>query len=63
MEFLNKFLGVDVRGQFLGVVHMVVVLPLDQVVNGSSHLLRVQDVLNFENFLAINDFGLGNGIT
>ena len=58
MKFLDQLTGIQVRGRLPGIVHVVVMVPFDQVVNGLSHLFGVEYAVNFKDFFSIDDFWL-----
>ena len=62
IEFLYEFSSVDIGSRFPDVVGIVVMMPLDKIVNGLTYFLRVQDMLYLKYFFSINDFRFGNGV-
>ena len=62
VKLLDKFLCANVRGWLPGIVTVIVMAPLDEVVNGASHFLEVQDPFNFKDFFAVYDLRACNSI-
>ena len=62
VKFLNKFLDLDVGGRFPGIVYIIIVVPLDKVVDLPLYLLGIKNAFYLVNFFAVNHFRLGNGV-
>ena len=62
VEFLNKLVSMHIGGGFPDIVCIVIVVPLNQIMNGLFHFFGVKNAFNFKYFLAINDFWLGNQV-
>ena len=62
VEFLDKFLGLDIRGRSPGIISMIIVTPLNKIVNLMANPLQIQDIFNLVDFLPINNLRLGYGV-
>ena len=54
VEFFDEFTGMDVRGRFPGVSIVVVMAPLDEVVDAPPLALGIEDSFDLIDVIAIN---------